>query len=803
MKKCIAFLLAGLCSANFLSAQTVQNVSWPGMNPSHVKNSDPTPQDGNGSLGATYNFSKCGLNYVTASNKLGQRFVISCCPATAGVVQPAAFNISGIPGPGVIEKAFLWFDISGNGTSVTVTITNPANQTFNLPATIIGNCQDKCWSFPGTFSYRVDITSAISGNGAYMISGIPTSPNQSGNDVDGATMMVIYSDNTVAYKGEIVIFDGCTVVNGGTTVQTVNGFTACSASANAKAFLCIADLQQLGTSMSLNGDPFFSLGTNENWWNYVETPTNITNNQSSSAFSINGPGDCWNLMMAGIYFQTTTCQTCGCFAPFPLTVTASQVNATCGLNNGSASSTVTGGTAPYTYNWSNGSTNSTATGLAPGVYIVNVVDSSGCGSGADTITIVNTGGVTVTASSTAALCNGGSTGTATANPVGQSPYTYTWSNTQTGQTATGLSAGTYTVIVTDANGCMDTTTVTVAQPTVLSAQLSSSPVLCNGGNTGTGSVTVTGGTPGYTYLWTPGNFTNQNQTGLSAGTYTIVATDANGCTLSSILTVSQPQPLNVGITSTNVLCNGGSNGSATATGSGGTAPYSYAWNTTPPQNTQTATGLSAGIYIVTIVDGNSCNKLDTIVITEPPPPVDTLAITAEFCDGDSITVLHGPAGFSPYQWYYDTAAVANANTDSIRINPGNLIHYTLTWYFNGCKRRTSFHIVSTPSPYFLPDSSANIFTPNGDGINDIFYPYQTKVYNQSTIEYYAKDFSMKIYDRWGNLVYETTDYMPQWDGKIKGNDASAGTYYWISTYISRCSPDSGPVINTGFVQLLR
>src|SRR3972149_2797526 len=174
----------------------------------------PTPQDGNGTLGATYNFNKCGLNYVTASNKLGQRFTISCCPNTAGVVQPAPFNIIGIPGGAVIEKAFLWFDISGSGVPVTVTITNPLLTTTSIPATTIGSCIDKCWSFPGTYSYRCDVTSTIAGNGTYLISGIPTSTNQTGNDVDGATLMIIYSDASVSYRGDIVIFDGCDVVNG-------------------------------------------------------------------------------------------------------------------------------------------------------------------------------------------------------------------------------------------------------------------------------------------------------------------------------------------------------------------------------------------------------------------------------------------------------------------------------------------------------------------------------------------------------------------------------------------------------------
>ena len=790
-------ILAGLCSASFLFGQL-------GTNPGHSGDlKDPVVFDGNGSLGSTYNFSKCGLNFVTATNKLGQRFVISCCPATAGVVQPAAFNIAGIPGPAVIEKAFLWFDISGNGMAVTVTITNPASQTFNLPATLIGSCQDKCWSFPGTYSYRVDITSAISGNGAYMISGIPTSPNQTGNDVDGATMMVVYSDNTVAYKGEMIIFDGCNVVNGGVTTETITGFTACANSTSAEAFLCIADLQQIGTQMSLNGGPFFSLGNAEDWWNYVQVPTTVNNAQTTSSVSINGPSDCWNLMMAGIYFQTTTCQSCGCFNPFALNVTSTFSNATCNLNNGSGTSSATGGTMPYTYNWSNGATTQNISGLSPGTYIVTITDSSGCGSGTDTIVITNTGGVVVTASATNVLCSGNTNGTATATPVGQSPYTYIWSNGQTTQTATGLGVGTYTVIVMDANGCLDTTTATVNSPLPMSGTITTTPVTCNGGSNGTGTVTITGGVGPYSYSWIPSGQTTVTGTGLSAGTYTIVVTDANGCTVSPTLLISQPLAMVLSEVPTNVLCNGGSTGSATASVSGGTGPYSYAWNTTPPQNSPTATGLTAGIYYITVIDANSCIVIDSVTISEPPPPIDTLTITAEFCEGDSIGMLYAPAGFGTYSWYYDTTYVQGNNNDSIVINPSLMPHYTVTWYLNGCKRRTSFDVLIVPSPYFLPDSIINVFTPNGDGKNDIFYPYKSKFYNSSSIDYYAKEFSMKIFDRWGKQVYETADYMPEWDGRINGNDASAGVYYWISSYVSRCAPNNPPVIHKGFVHLMR
>ncbi|MEW6467466.1 MAG: gliding motility-associated C-terminal domain-containing protein [Bacteroidota bacterium] len=766
----------------------------------------PVPQDGSGTLGSTYVFNKCGLNYVTASNKLGQRFVVSCCPSTPGVAQPAAFNITGIPSGAVIEKAFLWFDISGNGLAVTCTITNPLSNTFNIPATLIGSCQDKCWSFPGTYSYRADVTSTIAGNGNYMISGIPTSPNQSGNDVDGATLMVIYSDASVSYRGDIVIFDGCNVVNGGTTTSTASGFSACGNSTTARAFLCIADLQQLGTTMSLNGGPFIT--TTEDWWNFVEVNTTVASGQNTSSFSVNGPSDCYNLMMVGLYYQTTSCQNCGCLTPYPLTTSTTSTNATCGLANGTGTTSASGGVTPYNYNWSNGATTATVTGLAPGTYIVTITDSTGCGQGSDTIVISNVGGVQAICTNVNVQCFGTSTGSATANTLsGQSPFTYLWSNSQTTQTATGLAAGSYTVIVTDAQGCMDTAVVTITQPTAMGGTITGQNATCFGASNGQATVNVIGGTAPYSYSWVPSSQTGQTGTGLAAGTYTVVVTDANGCTITPTVVIGQPAAVQNSFPNVvNVLCNGGSNGSATAQGSGGTGPYTYVWNTSPPQSGATATGLSAGNYVVTVTDANNCITFDTVSITQPPPPQDTLQITSRFCEGDSAAVLHAPwaPGFTNYQWYFDTLAIAGANSDSLQIIPSQIGFYSVTWMYNGCIHFTSILVVSTPTPYFLPDKTANIFTPNADGKNDIFYPYTDAFYTSSDIEYYAKEFSIKVYDRWGKLVYESNDYKPQWDGKYDGGkDAAEGTYYWIASYVSRCEPNKAPVIQTGFVHLMR
>src|SRR5690606_5948486 len=139
-------------------------------------------------------------------------------------------------------------------------------------------------------------------------------------------------------------------------------------------------------------------------------------------------------------------------------------------------------------------------------------------------------------------------------------------------------AGTYTVTVTDAKGCTGTKSFTIAQPTALTATTSSTNVSCNGGTNGTATVNVSGGTPAYTYSWAPSGGTNATATGLAVGTYTCTITDANACIITRTFTITQPTALNTTAGSkTDVSCNGGSNGTAMVSPTGGTPPYTYSW----------------------------------------------------------------------------------------------------------------------------------------------------------------------------------------------------------------------------------
>ncbi|MEO5645191.1 MAG: PKD domain-containing protein, partial [Bacteroidia bacterium] len=260
---------------------------------------NPTPQDGNGLLGPAFQASACGLNYTTASNRLGQRF------SPAGVPQPATFTISGIPATATILQAFIWCDASGNGVPITINVTNPALVASSVGMTLVGTDIDKCWSYANSTTYRADVTSTISGNGNYRIGGFPTG---SPNDVDGATMVVIWSDNSAGWQGDLIIWDGAMVRHGGPVSQTMTGFTACSGNvSNARAFMGVGDFQISGMQLTLNGMAPFSVAPD--WWNFTDVPTTVAPGQNTSVFGVDVPGDCYNVALYGLYFQSD-CQTC-------------------------------------------------------------------------------------------------------------------------------------------------------------------------------------------------------------------------------------------------------------------------------------------------------------------------------------------------------------------------------------------------------------------------------------------------------------------------------------------------------------
>lgn len=630
--------------------------------------------DGNGTLGNVLDLIKCGLNYTSASQRLGQRF------SPAGVAQPAGFVISGIPPCANIEKAYLWAEGSGDGTAQTATIDGPSG-TQNFPMSIVGQGPDKCWSYVGSSTYRADVTSVVTGNGTYNISGLLTNPPNTSNDMDGATLMVIYSDPTVAYQGRIVIADGSIVVGGGTANYNLTYPAVCGSTTNASAFSGVGDLQANPGSWSLNGT---AVAPTWNWWNYVQTTTTVTNGQTSSNFNLTSSGDCFNYALAGIYFQTTTCATC---TTPTIAITTSGTDATCSSCNGTASVTsATAGYGPntFTYSWApSGGTNATATGLCAGTYTVTV--SNGCLTGTATVTVNTTGSVSVSGTQTNASCYGQCDGSATVSATGGTlPYAYSWAPSGgNGATATGLCAGNYTCTVTSANGCTGTKTFSITQPPQLTASISAVKTsVCYGQGTtinfsGTPNAIVTYNTGGPNQTVTlNGAGTASISTGALAGnvTYTLVSVQLAPCTASvsgSVTITVNPLPVfSAGMPSNNgPICSGNvldlfSSTTPASTGYSWTGPAFGVPNTAQNPVINNAPIADAGTYTVTATDANGCSVTGTTTVVIYQTPAITIVSTSNptTCGGNQGTIAIG--GLTPngsYTLYYSTPTAVSTS----------------------------------------------------------------------------------------------------------------------------------------------
>jgi gliding motility-associated-like protein len=630
----------GACGGNYANPSVL-----------HGPNPNSTPQNGNGTLGNIYQRTACGLNFSTASQRIGQRFT------PLGVPQPAPFVISGIPTCAIIEKAYLWAEGSGNGAAQTATVNGPYG-TANYPMAIVGQGPDKCWSslgYTGTYTYRADVTASIGGNGTYNISGLLTNPPTAGNDMDGATLIVVWSDPTQTYRGTIILDDGAIVVLGGIGSHNMSFPAVCGPTTGAQAFFCVGDIQMAIGSASANGTP---VGFAWNWWNYAQTATTVAAGQTTSNFTVNTGGDCFNLCVAGLYYRTTCV---ACTPAAALTLTTSTTPASCSACNGTATVNVTPA-GSYTYSWNTvpAQTGPTATGLCAGTYVVTVT--SPCGTATATVTVPTSGGAITlnNTSQTNVTCNGSCNGSAVMTASGgTAPYTFVWSpavtNTTAGATTTasGLCAGVYTCTATDAGGCTGTQTVTITQPPAISATQSQVNVTCNGSCNGSATVVASGGTGTYTYAWSPSGGTGATATGLCAGNYTCVISSPAGCTRTVSFTITQPPPITATQSQVNLTCNGVCNGSATVVASGGTGTYTYLWS--PSGGTgATATGLCAGNYTCQISSPAGCFITQSFTITQPPAITATQSqvniLCNGSCTGSATVVASGGTGTYTYLW---------------------------------------------------------------------------------------------------------------------------------------------------------
>lgn len=400
--------------------------------------------------------------------------------------------------------------------------------------------------------------------------------------------------------------------------------------------------------------------------NYTVTVTDDSLCSGAGTFTINQPATSISLS------STLSSSTTGGF------------NINCnGGNDGGVSLAVNGGTGSLTYLWTSGGatvgTTQNLTSASAGNYIVAVTDGNGCVE-RDTfdltepalpINIVPTPSTSLTGVFNI-NCTGGSDGAITlAVTGGTGTYTYLWtsggSTVATTQNVSGLSAGSYKVVVTDENACSDSVVVTLNEPAAAvdaSATASLAPaggfnISCNGGNDGAVTLSVSGGTGAYTYAWTRSGSavgTTQNLNNLVAGTYIVVVTDANGCTDSDTLTLTEPPtPLTLALDSTDVSCFSGNDGQLDLTVTGGTAGFTYSWNDPSATTSEDVSGLSVGLYTVNVTDANGCTSSASGNIDQPTALALSETHVNNVCNGGVIGSidLSVAGGTSPYSFAWD------------------------------------------------------------------------------------------------------------------------------------------------------
>lgn len=319
--------------------------------------------------------------------------------------------------------------------------------------------------------------------------------------------------------------------------------------------------------------------------------------------------------------------------PSAITLNYTKQDATCyGAANGSIDLSVTGGTGAYSYNWSNSEQTQDVYSLTAANYTVTVTDANSCVVSAG-INISEPAALTLSTISTPAVCYNTNTASVTATASGGSgTYQYIWSNGGNNATISNVAAGSYTVSVTDTNGCSAVASVSAGQSPAVVITETVTGVSCFGDNHGSISVTANGGGGSYTYLWNTGS-NSSSIANLTAATYSVTVTDANGCSAAKNITLTQPAAIQLTTAVTNAGCNGTNTGAVDLTVSGGTGVYQYAWNTGSAQ--QDLSNIQAGIYDVLVTDNNSCAATVSVVVNQAPALQVALSVTDVACFGSA------------------------------------------------------------------------------------------------------------------------------------------------------------------------
>jgi hypothetical protein len=605
---------------------------------------------------------------------------------------------------GAAASDYLW-----NNSSTTQDISNLPPGTYSVSVTDVNSCVVN--------TYAV-ITQPLLGLSA--VSGGQTNAT-SGNN---GSATVLASGGTPSYTYHWHPTGGnnatATGLGAGTYTVTVTDAKGCTAQQMFTITqMCNVAFSGVITNVSCNGN------------NNGAIDVTITSGPGTYAYSWSNGATTQDLTnrSAGVYTLTVS-STTGCgqtqsftiTQPAPINIATATTNVSCyDSQNGAIDITVIGGTPPYTYTWADVNSgnllvwlfyyygqwcNSNNTGwpgsnihtqdrinLDNGCYYVKVTDANGCSSIAN-VTIYQPSPMCVSYTKSNAGCSNNNGVINQSVSGGTAPYTYQWSNGATTQSVTGLSAGNYSVVITDAHGCTENRSYSISQATAnITVTANKTNAICTS-NTGSINISVSGGSSPYTYIWSNG-LTTQDIYNIAAGNYTVNITDANGCVKIQSYSISSTSGnICVSVTKTNANC-ANTNGNINISVSGGTAPYSYQWSN--GATTQDISSLSSGSYTVNITDANGCSSAQTYTIGQSSGNLSAgIGVSPQYTvsgqqaytifigyGAQSVTLSASVSGgTAPYSRQWSSTSSTNS---SVTVSPTTTTVYTLTVTdANGC-----------------------------------------------------------------------------------------------------------------------
>ncbi len=525
--------------------------------------------------------------------------------------QTTSIQLNGTASSQGANFTYLWTTTNGNIVSGNTTLTPTVNAAGSYTLLVTNTTNGCTATTSATVNQSTPVVAGVNNivnvscnggnNGAATGSGSGGAGNYTYAWSTGANTATVNNLPAGAYIFTVTDSENCS----STASVTISQPATLIANATATSETAAGAADGTATASPTGGTPLYTY-----LWNTSGTTASITGLAPGSyTVSVTDANNC-------TVVQTVTVNSFNC----TLTATASTTNVTCnGAGNGTATVQLNGAALPATYLWSNGNTTATATNLSPGAYTVEITDANNCPAELS-VNITQPPLLLANASSTNQTAVGVNDGTATAQPAGgTAPYSYNWSNNATTQTITGLAPGTYTVSVTDGNNCTAVQTVTVnAFNCTLTATISTVNVSCAGNSNGQATAVPAGTTQSVTYAWS-NSATTSTISNLTAGTYTVIVSDAVGCVAVSTATITEPAPLLAAVENINhVDCPEDKDGSAIASASGGTAPYQIAW-----PNGSNGQNLGVGTYIFTVTDANGCSSTQSVSInsTDTIPPV--------------------------------------------------------------------------------------------------------------------------------------------------------------------------------------